>query len=336
MSEHRSPLTLFLVKRYQSYGTYNQGHNSLKTATIFIVDMLRKEGHKARLAEAIDQNSIQTLIIEHNPSTVIIEALWVTPKKMEELQKLNRKVRFVVRINSLPAFLAAEGIGFEWISAYMSLGIDIAYNSSQAQADMKIFGESVYLPNYYPMRNLRHEFQCHERHVNIGCFGAMRILKNQSEQAIAACRYANWMGKTLYFHMNDAPEGVEANAIKKSVKAIIETLGGKLVLHPWLAHEEFLELVEQMDMCMQVSISESMNITMADAISIGIPAIGSDAIQWLPQRSKAKFDSVQSIFETMLLADKTGVEMNHYALEEYLKHSRLIWNEFLKGAHVRA
>lgn len=334
MHEHRSPLILFLVKKNQSYGTYHQGHNSLKTASCFIVEMLRKEGHKARLAEAIDQNSIQTLIVEHNPSTVILEALWVTPKKMEELQKLNPKVRFVVRINSNPCFLAVEGIGFEWITAIMSLGIDIAYNSSQAKADMDIFGESVYLPNYYPMRNLRHECHPHERHVNVGCFGAMRILKNQSEQAIAAAKYANHIGKTLHFHMNDAPDGVEPNAIKKSVRAIVETLGGKLILHPWRTHEEFLELVEQMDICMQVSISESMNITVADAISLGVPAVGSEAIQWLPQRSKAQFDSVQNIFETMMLADRTGVEMNHYALEEYLRHSRRVWNEFLQVKHV--
>lgn len=334
MREHRSPLTLFICKRFQSYGAYNQGHNSLKTATTFIVDMLRHEGHKVRLAEAIDQNSIQTLIFEHRPSTVILEALWVTPNKMEELQKLNPKVRFVVRINSNPCFLAVEGIGFLWISEFMALGVDIAYNSSQAQADMSIFGESIYLPNYYPMRNLRHECQPHDGHVNIGCFGAMRILKNQSEQAIAAARYANWVGKTLHFHMNDAPDGVEANAIKKSVRAIVETLGGKLILHPWLHHEEFLELVERMDICMQVSITESMNITVADAISLGIPAVGSDAIQWLPQRSKAKFDSVQSIFETMLLADRTGVQMNHAALDEYLRHSVIVWNEFLRVAHV--
>lgn len=329
MPEHRSPLVLFIIKKFQSYGDYNHGHNSLKTATTFIVDMLKREGHKARLVEAVDENSIQAFIAELDPTTVILEAIWVTPRKMEWLKKQFPNVRFVVRVNSEVPFLAQEGCGVEFLSAFMMLGVDIAFNSSYAQDDFKILGDSIFLPNYYPMQRLRFDRPPHPNHVNVGCFGALRILKNQTEQAFAAARWAKHLGKHLHFHMNDAPDSIEVNAIKKSIKAVIDNTDGRLVLHPWLPHDEFLELVESMDICLQVSISESFNICASDAISLGVPLVGSDAIRWLPARSKARFDSSQSIVEAMKLADKTGIIMNHLALEEYLKHSKMVWDEWL-------
>jgi len=334
MPEHRSPLILFIIKRHQSYGAYNQGHNSLKTATLFIVEMLKREGHRVKLAEASDENSVETFILDLDPTLVILEALWVTPKKMEWLKKTFPKVRFVVRINSEVPFLAQEGIGVLWIADFMALGIDVAFNSIYARDDFMLLGDSVYLPNYYPMQRLRHEPRCHEHHVNVGCFGALRILKNQTEQAFAAAKWAQDKNKRLHFHMNDAPDGVEVNAIKKSIKAVIDNTGGRLILHPWLPHDEFLELVESMDICLQVSISETLDICAADAVSMGVPLVGSDAIRWLPARSKAKYDSSNNITDAMHLADKVGVALNHAALEEYVKHSVLVWNEFIEGKHV--
>lgn len=335
MPEHRSPLTMFIIKKHQSYGDYNQGHNSLKTATTFIVDLLRCEGHKVRLAEAADENSVQGFIMEFNPKTVILEALWVTPRKMEWLKKNFPKVRFVVRVNSETPFLAAEGIGVEWIVAYMMLGVDVAFNSSYARDDFGVLGDSIFLPNYYPMRKIRGARPEHPRHVSIGCFGAMRLLKNQTEQAFAAVRWARHLGKKLKFHMNDAPDSVEVNAIKKSVRAVIDNTDSELVLHPWLPHDEFLELVEQMDYCLQVSLSDSFNLTAADAVSLGVPLIGSSAVRWLPGMAQADTGSSKSIFEKLkFFGGSIGVALNHAALHEYLRHSVHVWNEFIEGCNV--
>jgi hypothetical protein len=333
MQEHRSPLTLFIIKKFQANGGYDQGSNSLKIATTFVVDMLLLEGHRAALVEALNQNDIEPFIKELNPSIVILEALWVTPAKMAELRKLFPKLKIVVRVNSEIPFLTSEGIGIQWIAAFMKLGVDVAFNSSQAQDDFKVLGDSIYLPNYYPMRRLRHTLQP-SRHLRVGCFGAMRILKNQVEQAFAAVRWAKHIGKPLIFHMNDSPDGQDANAIKKSIKAVIEGTGNTLVLHPWMDHEDFLNLIASMDLCLQVSFSESFNITASDAVSMGVPLVGSSAVRWLPKRSQAETGSTKSIVDAIRLADHAGVALNHVFLEQYVIRSVILWNEFVEGCHV--
>jgi hypothetical protein len=328
--QYRSPLTLFVIKKYQANSGYNQGSNSLKIATQFIVDMLLQEGHKAALAEADNQNFIGNLIDQYVPSIVILEALWVTPAAMAALMFQYPKVRFVIRINSEVPFLASEGIGVEWIDAFMRLKVAVAFNSNQAKEDFDILGDSIYLPNYYPMRRLRHQIAPGPV-VNIGCFGAMRPLKNQVEQAFAAAAYAKCARKPLRFHMNDAADCQDVKAIRRSVKAIIEGTGNELVLHPWLDHEDFLDLIASMDICLQVSLSESFDITAADAVSMGVPLVGSSAIRWLPRRSQAYTGSAKSIVQAMNLADKTGIAMNHDYLQNYVNSSVEIWNQFIEG-----
>lgn len=324
-------MILFVIKRFYDYNGYNQVTNGLKTSAGFVVDMLKREGHKARLVEAVDGNCIDRLVTEFKPKIVILEALWVTPEKMKELKKLHPRVRWVIRIHSEISFLAQEGISIEWLAAYIKLGAEVAFNSLQAQEDFECIGKSLYLPNWYPVRSLRYE---HERNdecsdiVNIGCFGAIRPLKNQLEQALAAIRYAQNNDKKLRFHLNGTRQEQGGDNNLKSIEAALKATNNELVLHPWLDHEDFLELVQKMDFCLQVSLSESFNLVSADAVSMGVPLIGSAAIRWLPRRSQAPTDSAKVIAEYMDLTDQITVVMNHTALADYSNKSAAIWNAF--------
>jgi hypothetical protein len=324
-------MILFIIKKFYEYNGYAQVTNGLKTSAGFVVDMLKREGHKARLVEAIDGNCIDRLVTEFKPRIVILEALWATPEKLKELKHLHPHVRWVVRIHSETAFLGMEGISLEWLAAYLKLGVEVAFNSAQTREDFEAIGKSLYLPNWYPVRSLRYK---HERNddcsdiVNIGCFGAIRPLKNQLEQALAAIRYARHKGKKLRFHMNGTRQEQGGNQNLKSIEAAIKATGDELVLHPWLEHEEFLELVQKMDFCLQVSISESFNLVSADAVSLGVPLIGSAAIRWLPVRSQAPTDSAKVIAEYMGHTDQITVVMNHTALADYANKSAKTWNAF--------
>lgn len=320
-------MLLFIIKKFYDYSGYDQVSNGLRTSAGFVVDMLKMEGHAARLVEAIDGNCIDRLIEENRPRIVILEALWVTPGKMAELRRLHPRVRFVVRVHSEIPFLANEGISIEWLAAYRKLGVEVAFNSSQSRQDFEVISDSLYLPNFYPLRRLRYEHKCGE-HLNIGCFGAIRPLKNQLIQALAAIRYAQERGRKLHFHMNGTRLEQGGNNNLKAIKAALDATGNELVLHGWLEHEAFLELIKQMDFCLQVSLSESFNIVSADAVSLGVPLIGSSAIRWLPKRSRAPVDSAFGIAQKMALADQTTVVMNHAALEEYVHNSAEAWNTF--------
>ena len=322
-------MILFVIKKFYDYNGYDQVSNGLRVSASFVVEMLKLEGHRAKLAEAIDGNCIDRLVTLHRPSVVVLEALWVTPAKMAELQLLHPGVRWVVRIHSEIPFLANEGIGIEWLVAYAKYGVEIGFNSEQAQNDFAVIGESIWLPNYYPLRKLRAGSKPSSEHVNIGCFGAIRPMKNQLIQALAAIRFAKQVGLKLRFHMNGTRVEQGGNSNLKSIQSALDASGNELVLHGWLEHEEFLDLIQQMDVCLQVSLSESFNIVSADAVSLGVPLIGSDAIRWLPRRSRALADSSDSIADKLLHADETTAHMNHEALENYVNASVTAWNEFL-------
>lgn len=319
------PLTLFIIKKSCGYdgGTLSNG---LRNSANFVVQMLLMEGIRAKLVEAVDGNSIDALVARNKPYRVVIEAIWVTPAKMAELRRLWPKVKWTVRIHSETPFLANEGMAVQWISEYLKQGIEVAFNSEDTTSDFyyTLGGPCIYLPNYYPLRKPRAR-KVPSDVLNIGCFGAVRPLKNQLIQAMASILHAKAKGKRLAFHMNGTrTEQSGANNLK-NIRAL---LGSQLVLHAWSEHEDFLELIAQMDICLSVSLTESFSITASDAVSMGIPLVGSSAIKWLPSRSQAPVDSAVGIMEAMEKADDTAVIMNNAALAAYTKSAIKIWTRW--------
>jgi hypothetical protein len=323
------PLYLFIIKKFYDYNGANQISNGLRKSAMFVVDMLLSEGYRAKLVEAIDGNSIDALVAQYKPARVVIEAIWVTPEKMAELQKLWPKVKWTVRIHSEIPFLANEGMAISWIAWYKAQGIDVAFNSQQTRDDFAHFWSVSYLPNYYPLRKPR-AARPPSGVLNVGCFGAIRPLKNQLIQAFGAAEYARSVSKRLVFHMNGSRIEQSGSNNLKNISAFLTAAGCTLELHPWLEHDDFLELIAEMDICLQVSLSESFNLVSADAVSMGVPLVGSEAISWLPRRSQADVDSAASIVSAMNKADATAVAMNHEALENYLANAVTAWSDWIK------
>lgn len=320
-------MILFILKKFYDYNGHAQITNGLKTSASFVVDMLNHEGHTAKLVDAVDGNCIDRLVTKYKPRTVILEALWVTPSKLHELRRLHHHVRWIVRIHSEIPFLSNEGISMDWLAAYVRIGVEVAFNSKQTQEDFEVIAKSLYLPNYYPLRKIRYPHNKNGR-LDIGCFGAIRPLKNQLIQCLAAIKFAKLHKIKLHFHMNGTRQEQGGNNNLKAIQGALTATGNELILHDWMAHDLFLDLVQKMDFCLQVSLSESFNITASDAVSVGVPLIGSSAIRWLPKRSQAPVDSVAGIADKMELADHTTVLMNHAYLESYVHHAAEVWNKF--------
>lgn len=325
------PLTLFIVKKSYHYEGEQQVSSGLRTSARFIVDMLCAQGYNAKLVEAIDGNSIDRLVAENGPSRVVIEAIWVTPQKMAELQRLWPDVSWTVRVHSEIAFLSNEGNAIAWLAAYVNQGIEVAFNSEQAGEDFSFVFGVGYLPNYYPRRNPRVKSPASGT-VNVGCFGAIRPLKNQLIQAFAAIAYADKNEKNLVFHVNGSRIEQSGSSNLRNIEALFSASGHTLVLHPWMRHEDFLRLVAVMDICMAVSLSETFCITAADAVSLSVPLVGSKAISWLPSESQAPVDSVAGIAETMEgITSHHAVERNLHALDKFSKKSVLAWRDWVKS-----
>lgn len=293
---------LFLLKKNNEYGYQIGVRSGLYNSVQMLVKELRKTYQtNVEMEICIDGNSIDRYLHKHKPRIAIIEAIWVTPEKLKELTELHKRTLFIVRLHSETPFLANEGIAVERINEYAKLSrVYVSFNSLEAMYDFQYL-HPLYLPNVYASQHLPC-IDCskletiwrrrYKEELNVGCFGAIRPMKNQLQQALTAIKFAEYVGKTLNFHINATRTEQKGDNVLKNLRALFKDSPHKLVEHPWMEREDFLKVVAEMDLGMQFSMSESFNIVTADLISQGVPTVVSPAIEWMPSPLKTKdFDS---------------------------------------------
>lgn len=305
---------LFLLKKNSEYG-YQIG---VRSGLYNSVNMLSKEIEKNFLAEVkiaicIDGNSIDKELHDYKPNIAIIEALWVTPDKLKELRKLHPNIMFVVRIHSEIPFLSNEGIAIDWIKGYQTISSTIVGFNSKNAFDLfsKVLkGDFLYLPNVYDSE-LVDNIKCHASRrfkqgseLNIGCFGAIRPMKNQLFQAFLAIIFADKYKLKLKFHVNGTRIEQKGEPVLKNLRALFKDSNHELIEHPWMDREEFLDLVSKMDLGMQLSLNESFNIVAADFVAMGVPIVVSETIDWMPSHLTANIEYYDDILSKMNYALK--------------------------------
>jgi hypothetical protein len=318
---------LFILKfrdnPYHCDPNYNHGHMSsgLWNSARFVQEMLRDVlGYEAFIVHAKDNNCIDRLVTQYKADIVVIEAYWVVPEKFEVLTKLHPKVTWVVRNHSPMPFASMEGIVVDWSLRYMDYpNVILACNDLRADREFRqliavykpnwehddIRRRCVYLPNYYPVHYHPREFENRDV-LDIGCFGAVRPLKNQLMQAVAAVEYAGMVGKKLRFHINATRIEGRGDAILNNIKNLFKNLDCELVEHPWLSHHDFIKLVRKIDVSLQVSYSESFNIVTADMVVNGVPVVVSSEISWVDPCFRADPNDSKSIVKAIDYAMKAN------------------------------
>ena len=292
---------LFVCRKRGPYGYLSSGlFNSVK----FLVDMLDDMGIDSRMVDVVNNNQIDKEVKSYQPTHVIIEALWVVPKKFKVLMELYPNVEWVVRLHSDIPFLANEGIAFEWLFEYITKGVTIASNKeSVAKLLTKVLRTEVkYLPNYYPVTNEPFEHGAkHGDTLNVGCFGAIRPLKNQLAQAFAAIRFADEQNRRLRFHMNVGRVEACGETIERKIRAVFKNLPGhhELITHKWYDHDEFTKLCKKMNVGMQVSFSETYNLVTADFVNVNVPVVVSSEVRWVSKECVTSPNNIESIVKTM-------------------------------------
>lgn len=277
---------LFLCKKKTSQYGISTG---LLNSSLFIANYLLQQGITSDVMECIDSNDIDRHVFNYKPTHVIISAIWVPPYKLKELIYKYRNIKWQVRIHSKIPFIANEGIAFEWLVEYTKIdkwssNLEISGNSKDfcdaLSAALDI--DALYLPNIYkPDYKPDVVKKINDGVVDIGCFGAIRPMKNQLMQAIAAISFGNKINKPIRFHMNAERTEQSGEQVLKNIRALFKNSHHKLIEHPWMNHYDFLKLVSQMDIGMQVSLTETFNIVCADFVYMGIPIVVSDEIDWM-------------------------------------------------------
>lgn len=353
----KSRKVLFVLKQRQNYDEQKEKvvqHFAKSMVTgmfnsvTFISNMLNEVGIVSKVVIVIDNNSIDREVSLFKPTDVFIEGMWVVSEKFDVLKKLHPTVNWVVRCHSEIPFLSGEGNAIERMFGYANRNIAISGNSFRIghtfrdllKDALKLNNNQIeklspILPNYYPIVD-KTKYKCPNKPtktLNVGCFGAIRPLKNQLIQAIAAVEFAKNNKKKLNFHINVGR--VEGNALGqiKNIRSLFDNLGEdfNLVEHAWVEHEDFCNLLEEMDICMQVSFSETFNIVVADAVSRYVPVVVSSEISWVNSECFADTTDVNNIVSTMQkVLDKKQqlIKANVKSLNKFSENSKLIWMKY--------
>ena len=344
---------LFLLKRREDYNAITHSHVGMSTGLYnsakFMNDMLVQNGIESHLEVVADYNRIDRQCWLYRPTHCIIEAIWVVPQKFTELARLHPNITWVIRVHSEMPFLAGEGRALDWIADYTDnknvvlainaprmLGeirtfLQLRNNWTDAETERRVF----YLPNFYPQTYKTKKFNRDKDTIDIGCFGAIRPLKNHLLQAFAAIGFANEIGKKLRFHVNAGRIEMQGQPAINNLKNVFQQLhdsGHELVNHQWRPREEFLELCAEMDIGMQCNFSETFNIVGADLISQGIPLIGTAGeIPWAVHAFCAKPTESTDIIKKLHLAYKwpqMNVRTQQWSLTNYTNKTAKIWTKY--------
>ena len=333
--KNKTKILFICKKRNDAYGPSFGLINSCR----FICNALHKHNIVADVISVTDNNDIDREVTRFNPTHVFIEALWVVPSKFNILMKLHPKVEWYVRIHSKVPFLAHEGMAIEWMREYSEISrrhhkLHLTSNSMETVKDfekayrIKIFYyPNIYCPTHYTEYS---PTECSGNNIiNIGCFGAVRPMKNQLIQALAAISFANKTGLWLRFHINGDRIEQKGNGVFKNLENAFKDSKHELVKHPWMNHEPFIHLIKRMDVGMQVSMSESFNIVAADFVWNNIPVIGSSEISWLSFLYKADPNSIDDMIKKLYLS-VYGKQINLQRwnlckLQNYNKKATKIW-----------
>lgn len=330
---------LFICKkRNNSYGI----SFGLVNSAMFVANALRTRGVQAKVVTVVDNNSIDKEVTKISPTHVMIEALWVVSEKFHVLIKKHPNIKWVIRIHSQLPFIANEGIAIEWLFKYKKLceqypkQFFISANHMKFVNDVKGLGfNCLYLPNIYaPDYPVQHK-SCKpsDTSIDIGCFGAIRPMKNHLSQAVAACKFADRIGKKLNFHINGSRTEQNGDQVLKNLRALFENNRHSLVEHDWLNHQDFLKLIQKIEIGMQVSFSETFNIVTGDFVASNIPVVVSSSIDWLPFWTKADPSDSEKIANKLYFVwwwktfNLQG--LNEITLRIHNKKSVRVWLEYL-------
>ena len=336
---------LFVLKKREDYNSFL--HNEISTSTglynsaKYIEERLVSAGIDTKIVVVTDNNCIDKEVSLFEPTHVIIEALWVVPEKFTVLNKLHPDVKWVIRLHSDIPFIAIEQVALGWITDYVNIkNVYVAVNDERIRKDLVLLTEApekiVFLPNSYTKVGTKKKLDKKKDYIDIGCFGAVRPLKNHLEQAFAALEFAESLGKQLRFHINSGRNEQRGEAVFENLVnmfAAVHDRGHRLILHPWCSRKEFLEICSSMDIGMQVSFSETFNIVAADMLSCGVPIVTSREIPWASRIFAAAPTEQDRIYNALVLAYtfvRSNVWENQRRLNKYSELSTATWLKYLE------
>jgi hypothetical protein len=107
----------------------------------------------------------------------------------------------------------------------------------------------------------------------------------------------------------------------------------RLVVDPWQDWAGFRRTVANMDLCLQLSMTETFNVTSADAVAEGVPCVVTPVVEWAPDHWKVGTDAVEDAARVggYLLREHDAAREGAAALDTYVARSVAVWRAFLES-----
>ena len=221
----------------------------------------------------------------------------------------------------------------------------VAFNSERTANDYRGYDNATHmrgglirwLPNYYPpvrVRWMPRPVSPAPYPLWVGCFGAIRPMKNQMIQAQAAIALAHRRRQPLQFFINAGRVEMGGEAVLQNIRGLFAHRGPdyRLMELPWLPRREFLEWCSWMDLGMQVSLSESYNMVAANLVSVGTPVVASTEVRFIAPRFQAKATDVRDIVRKAERALAwAAVPLNAWRLNRSSIAAKRQWRDALVG-----
>jgi hypothetical protein len=309
--------------------------------------VLRREGVRADLAGVFTLDDIHASLSRYPTTThCVIEAPWVPTSEVQALAARYPSVEFIVRAHSQIGFLQVEAGAIRILRELMHLqdhmlNVAVCANSQLLATFLEraYAGRCLHLPNLYDTDRVTRRAPVGHDHrlLRIGSFGALRLLKNHTTAAAAALMVGQMRGADLEFWISMDPDPHGAG-ILDSLHAMFEGLKwATLVVNPWEGWSAFRRTVAHMDLCYQLSSTETFNVTAADAIAEGVPCVVTPAIEWAPRHWQVDTDRAEDAARvgSQLLCDSASVADGAKALGLCQRRAIATWLAYVTADRDR-
>lgn len=292
------------------------------------------EALRERLHHA-DGHAVERQEVE--PTHVVIYAPWIPTELLASIAEELPNILFVVTSHSNFGFLAADPHAVKLMRETADL--QLTTHNVRAGGNCRRFTDAAtevlgvdveYLPNLMPLGEHwpRPRAAWAGDSLRLGLFGAARILKNGLTAAAAACTLAHTLRVPTELHVTaDRDDGGTYRAIEELCDGVPHLT---LIRTGWLPWPALLRLTGHMHLILQPSFTESFNCVAAEAVRMGVPVVGSEAIDWLPRRWQADTDDcgdvarvAESLIKSPLVADD-----GRRALSRYIETGLEQWRRF--------
>lgn len=322
-------------------------HIGLGVASANTSETLKQHGIQAEVWSILTTEDLVEKIEEDHhknhkkPTHIIISAPWVPTALLAELTCKYRHIKFTVVSHSNVGFLAADRNGIKLLREEIILqkhvhNFQVAGNSKRFAdwATVAWDEEVAFLPNLYNVAHmkLKHKRWSKRETLRIGCFGAVRPLKNQITAAAAALAIARKLDVHTEIWFNSGRNEGGSFSSMNTIEQLVGKIDGFKIRHmPWAPWHKFREFVGTMHLNLQPSYTESFNMVVADSVYESVPAVVSEAICWTPHEWIANSDDALAIARTgiELLRDPCAGEEGQAALRKFVDDGVKAWKRYL-------